>query len=126
MFCLREPAPGDLGDVGVLGREHAVERLEQQHLGAEAPVGGGDLGARRAGADDGHRLRQLLERPRLLGADHAAAELGAGDRLGDRAGGEDDRLARLDLGAVEVAADLDVAVVGDASRGPRCSRSCSS
>ena len=45
------------------------------HLGAEARVGRGDLGARRAGADDGERLRQLLERPRLLGADHAAAEL---------------------------------------------------
>ena len=35
MPCLLEPALGDLGDVGVLGRQHAVERLEQQHLGAE-------------------------------------------------------------------------------------------
>ena len=40
---LRQPAPDDLGDVGVLGREHAVERLEQQDLGAQAPVRRGDL-----------------------------------------------------------------------------------
>ena len=54
---MAERAPGDLGDVGVLGRQHAVERLEQQDLGAEPRVGGGDLGARRAGADDGQRAR---------------------------------------------------------------------
>jgi hypothetical protein len=110
---LAQPAPDDLGDLGVLGRDDTVEGLEQHHLRAEARVGGGDLDTRRARAGHDHRLRQILERPRLLGADHAAAELGAGDRLGDRAGGEDDRLLRLDLGAVEVAADLHVAVVGD-------------
>ena len=89
---LGERAAGDLRDVGVLGREHAVERLEQEHLRAHAPVGGRDLGAGRAGADHRQRLRQLLERPRLLGADHAAAEARAGDGLGDRAGREDHRL----------------------------------
>src|SRR3954466_8247356 len=109
---LAQPAPDDLGDLGVLGRDDTVEGLEQHHLRAEARVGGGDLDARRARARHDHRLRQVLERPRLLGADHAAAELGAGDRLRDRAGGEDHGL-RLDLGAVEVAAHLDVAVVGD-------------
>ena len=109
---LAQPAPDDLRDVGVLGGDDAVERLEQHHLRAEAPVGGGDLHARRAGAGDDHRLGQRLEPPRLLGADDAPAELRAGQRLGDRAGGEDHRLG-LDLGAVEVAADLDVAVVGD-------------
>ena len=31
----------------------------------------------RAGAEHGDLLRQLVERPRLLGADHAAAELRA-------------------------------------------------
>ena len=108
---LGELAAGDLGDVGVLGREHAVERLEQQHVGAEAAVGGGDLRARRAGADDGERLRQLLQRPRALGADHAPAELRAGDRLGHRARREDDRLARLDLRAV----DGDLALAGEAA-----------
>ena len=75
-----EPALDELGDVGVLGRQHAVERLEQQHLAAEARVGGGDLRARGAGADDGERARQLGERPGLLGADHAAAEVDARDR----------------------------------------------
>ena len=48
---LGEAAAGDLGDVGVLGREHAVERLEEQDLGAEAAVGGGDLRAGRARAE---------------------------------------------------------------------------
>ena len=52
-----------------------------------------------------------LERPRLLGADHAAAEARAGQRPLHRAGREDHGL-RGDLGAVEVAADLDVALVG--------------
>ena len=52
MFCFASPRPATLRDVRVLGREHAVERLEQQDLGAEPAVGGGDLGAGRAGADD--------------------------------------------------------------------------
>ena len=89
-----EPTLGDAGDVGVLGRQDAVERLEQQHVDAEARVRGGDLGSRGARADDGHRLRQLLQSPRLLGADHAATELGSGDGPLDRAGGQDDRRGR--------------------------------
>ena len=48
-------------------------------------------------------LGSSVQRPRLLGADHAAAELRARDRLLDRAGGEDDALRRVDLVAVEVA-----------------------
>ena len=71
---LGERAAGDLGDVGVLGRQHAVEHLEEQDLGAEATVGGRDLRARRARAEHRDLLRQLGQRPRLLGADHAAAE----------------------------------------------------
>ena len=120
---LGELAPGDLGDVGVLGREHAVERLEEQHLGAEPRVGGGDLRARRAGADDGQRLRQLLERPRLLGADHAAAELAC---RGSASGPSRWR------GRSPCAASISVAVDGRpcprrrGCRCPRCSRSCSS
>ena len=93
---LLQAALGELGDVGVLGRQHPLERLEQQHLDAEPGVGRRDLRARRAGADDGHRLRQLLD---LLGADHPAAELGAGDRLLDRARGQHDRLRRDPLPA---------------------------
>ena len=75
---LLEAALGDLRDVGVLGRQHAVEALVEGDVAAQAGVGGGDLGARRAGADDRERLGQPLQRPRLLGADDVAAELGAG------------------------------------------------
>ncbi len=57
------------------------------------------------------RLGQRLERPRLLGADDAAAELRAGQGALHGAGGEDHE-PRAVLGAVEVAADLDVALVG--------------
>ena len=35
---LLEAALGELGDVGVLGRQHAVEALEQHHLCAEPGV----------------------------------------------------------------------------------------
>ena len=109
---LLEAALGDLRDVGVLGRQHAVEALVERDVRAQARVGRRDLGARRARADDRERGRQLGQRPRLLGADDAAAEARARQRLLHRAGREDDELRR-DLGAVEVAADLDVAVVGD-------------
>src|SRR3712207_5634935 len=62
--------------------------------------------------DAGERLRELVERPRLLRADPAPAELDARQRLLDRARGQDDALARLVLGV----ADADVAVLGDGAR----------
>ena len=95
----------DFRHVLVLGRKDLVEHLDQQHLGPEAPVGGGDLRARGAGADDRDLLRLLGERPGSPGVDDAVAELGAGDRQRHRAGREDHR-ARL----VDVVADLDVGV----------------
>ena len=49
------------------------------------------------------RVGQLVERPGLLGADHTAAELGAGDRPLDRAGGQ-----TIVLAAIVVAADRDL------------------
>ena len=101
MFCLASARPADLGDVGVLGRQHAVERLEEQHLGAEPPVGGGDLRARRAGADDGERLRAAPRAPRRPRCRSRARRTPCRDRLRDRAGREHDRLARLDLVAVD-------------------------
>ena len=116
---LGQPAAGELGDVGVLEREDAVDRLEQRDLGAEPRVGGRDLGAGRAGADDGQRAGQLLERPRLLRADHAAAELGAGDRQRDGAGGEHDALRRLEL----LVADRDGLAAAQRAPRPRCTRS---
>ena len=60
------------------------------HLGAVAHVGGGDLRARGAGADDGDRLRQLGQRPGAPGVDDPVAELDPGDRERDRPGGEHD------------------------------------
>ncbi len=75
-------------DVGVLGGEHAVEHLEQQHLAAQAHERRGDLRARRPRPHDGQPRRHLGQRPRLLGAEHAPAELHAGDRAPRRAGGE--------------------------------------
>ena len=54
-----EAALDQARDVGVLGRQHAVERLDQAHLAAQARVAGGDLGARGAGADDGQARGQL-------------------------------------------------------------------
>ena len=102
---LLEGALDDPGHVLVLGGEDLVEHLDQQHLGAEAPVGGGDLAAGGAGADDGDLLRLLGQRPGAPGVDDAAAELDPGDRQRRRAGGEHDR-ARL----VDLVADLDVAL----------------
>ena len=89
----------------VLGRQDLVEHLDQQHLGAEAAVGGGDLAARGAGADDGDLLRLLGQRPGAPGVEHPVAELDPGDRPRDRAGGEDHA-----AGLVDLVADLDVAV----------------
>ena len=91
----------------VLGREDLVEHLDQQHLGAEAAVGGGDLTARGAGADHGDLLRLLGQRPGAPGVEDAAAELDPGDRQRHRAGREDDR-----AGLVDVVADLDLALRG--------------
>ena len=71
--------------------QHAVEHLQQQHLAAQPREARGDLRARGPGADDRQARGQLWQRPRLLGADHAPAELHAGDRPRDRAGGEDHR-----------------------------------
>src|SRR4051812_43456908 len=108
---LLEAALGDLGDLGVLARQHAVDHLQEVDLGAEAHVGRGDLGPGRAGADDRQRARHLLERPRLLGADDAPAEVRAGDALRHRPGREDHALRRLVL----VVADADVAVAGESA-----------
>jgi hypothetical protein len=78
---LGEPAAGDLGDVLVLGRQHAVERLEEQDVDAEAAVGEA-ISAPEAPAPTTASGGQLVERPRLLRADHAAADGGAGNGLG--------------------------------------------
>src|SRR5205823_4914388 len=82
---------------------------------AQSRVGRGDLSARGTRTDDDERLRQLVEGPCLLGADDTSTELGSGDRSLDGAGRKDDALRRLDLGAVEVAADLDIALRCDAA-----------
>ena len=95
-----EAARDDLRDVLILGRQHAIENLEQMSLRTKARVGRGDLAARGPGTEHGETARQLGERPRLLRPDDAFAELDARDRARDRPGGEDDR-----LGAQLVVAD---------------------
>ena len=107
MFCFLKARSTTADHVLVLGGEDLVEHLDQQHLGAEAAVGGGDLAARGAGADHGDLLRQLRQRPGAPGVEDAAAELDPGDRQRDRAGGEDHR-ARL----IDRVADPDVALGG--------------
>ena len=97
-----------------------VEHLDQDHLGAVAGVGRGDLGARGAGADDRERFGSA-------GSDHAPqvsttrsenSTPGIGER--HRAGGEDHR-----AGLVGLAADGHVAVGGRASPRPRSWSPCS-
>ncbi len=50
-------------DVGVLGGEHAVEHLEQQHLAAQAREAGGDLRAGGPRSHDGQARGQLAGAP---------------------------------------------------------------
>ena len=71
-------------------------------------------------AETGYPQLRHLHRP-----DDAPAELRARDRLRHRAGRKDD-LASLDLCAIEVAADLDVAVIGQRPVPLDVGRSCSS
>src|SRR6201996_371627 len=106
-FFLEDPFD-DFGDVFVLGGEDLRQHLDQDHLGAEAVVGGGDLRARRAGADDGDLLRLLGQRPGAPGVDDAAAELDARDRQRHPAGGEDHAFGRL----VDLTVRRDVALGG--------------
>ena len=83
------------------------------HLGAEPAVGGGDLGARRARADHGDRLGQLDSSAHASSVPMTRPPNSVpGSGLGTEPVARMTAL-RLDLGAVEVAADLDVAVVGD-------------
>ena len=99
-------------DVGVLGREHLFERLEQHHLAAQAREARGDLHAGGAAPDDGQAGGQLGQRPCLLGADHAPAERHSRDRSGHRAGREDHGCGRI-----EVAVDANGGVRGEYCRG---------
>ena len=92
-------------DVLVLGGEDLVQHLDQDHLGAEASIGGGDLGAGGARPDHCDPLRLLGERPGAPGVDHALAEFDARDRHRHRACGEHHRARFIGL-----VADLDVAV----------------
>ena len=59
-----------------------VERLEQDHVGAQAAEGGGHLGAGRAGADHGEALGLLVDQPHRRGVEDAPAELQAGHGAG--------------------------------------------
>src|SRR5690606_22740664 len=82
----------------------------QDHFGAVADVGGGDLGTGSTGPDHGDLSRPFGQRPRSPGVKHPVGELDSGDRLRDRTGGED-HLA----GTVNGFADLDVTLGGEAA-----------
>src|SRR5207248_5677803 len=64
------------------------------------------------GPDDGEAPGQLVERPRGLGPEHAAAELQPEDRLGDGPHCDYD-LLRLDFLAVLLCADADIPLFGE-------------
>ena len=116
---LGQPAAGDLGDVGVLGRQHAVERLEQQHLGPHA---------RRRPTRSRRPTRRRRRRRSCRAAPRApmpprCRSRGRRTRCPGSASASSRWRARSVLASISlpsIAADLDVAVVGRASRRPRC------
>src|SRR5215210_1978039 len=108
---LLDLARAGLRDLLVLEWQDLVERLEQHDLGAKAAEGGGDLGARGAGADYGELLGLLVEQPHARGVEDALAELQIEQRLCHRAAGQQHALG-LELLAVLLGADAHVAVVG--------------
>jgi hypothetical protein len=67
----RENGPGQFL---VIGRQDAILRLHDEHLGAQLAVRHAQLEADVAGADHRQRRRHLGEGERLGGRDHAAAE----------------------------------------------------
>ena len=90
-----EAALDQLGDVGVLGGQHALECLEQEHLDAQPRVARGDLGTRGAGADDapsiaGSSASAQASSVPITRPPNCAPGIGSLDR----AGGEHDRLGR--------------------------------
>ncbi len=100
------------GDVLVLERQDLVERLEQQHLGAEPAERRGDLRARRARADHAQPRRLLVRAATCPAVSRirppncrSSSGLATEPQPGSTALG-------LDLGPVELTADLHVAVVG--------------
>jgi hypothetical protein len=86
------------GERLVDGRQHAVERLDHRHAGAELGQRGPQLEADVAGAHDGNAVRDRGHRQRAGRVQHALAVEGqAGKRDGARAGG-DDRVLELEEG----------------------------
>ena len=114
-FCLRISRAQAFAASAVLERQDLVERLEQQHLGAEPPEGRGDLGPRGAGADHAEALRLLVQEPHRGGVEHPPAELEIEDRLRHRAAGEHD-VVGLDLRTVEGRANSHVGFVGQRAK----------
>ena len=97
---LLEGALDLLRAVRILDGEDVRHHLDQRDLRAERVEDVGELAADGAGADDGDRLRRLLEHQRLVRRDdRLLVELQPDLRqpLHARAGGDDDRLLRVVL-----------------------------
>jgi hypothetical protein len=93
--ALLEGLLGGLGDLFVLHRHDAINRLDDSHLRAQSAVEAGELQADGARADDDEGLGQLLGRQGLaIGPDLVAVGFQADLRQGAGAGadGQHDRL----------------------------------
>ncbi len=93
--ALLERLLGGLGDLLVLDRHDALDRLDDRHLGAQGAIEAGELDADGARADDDEGLGQLLRRQGVaIGPDLVAVSLQADLRQGAGAGayGQHDRL----------------------------------
>ena len=108
------------GQLGVVLRQDAGQRLDNRHGGAEFGEGGAELEPDVAGADDDELLRACGERQRLGGGDDGVAEGQVRQRDRQRAGGDDHGLGADDLGA-GLGLDLDGLAVAEA--GPARDRS---
>src|SRR5436190_3030191 len=97
---LLERALDLLGRIRVLDGQDVRHHLEQRDLRSEGGEDVGELAADGARADDGVRLRRLLQHERLVRRDHGLlVQLQPDLRqpLHARAGGDDDRLLRVVL-----------------------------
>ena len=93
---------GDLlGDLLVLERSEAGERLEQGDVGAEGPVHGGELEPYRAGADHDGRGRDPVVPQGLVARDDPVRQREPGQQPRTRPRGDHD-VVRLDPAAVDL------------------------